>query len=71
MDKADHRDAWNVAHHRKDESNLARAYIEMREAADKARRALDALMGDSDLPNDDSPEMEAMQALSAVLVELD
>jgi len=67
----DHRDAWNVAHHRRDNSNLARAYIAMREAAALARTALDGLMGDTDLPDDDSDEMKAMQALSAVLVDLE
>lgn len=36
-------------------------------AARLARTALDSLMGDSDLPEDGSPEMNAMQALSAVL----
>lgn len=29
-DEIDHSDAWNVACHRKAESNLARAYIELR-----------------------------------------
>lgn len=36
-------------------------------AAHLARTALDGLMGDSDLPEDDSTEMKAMQALNAVL----
>jgi len=36
-------------------------------AARQAQSALDGLMGDSDLPNDESQEMKAMQALSAVL----
>lgn len=29
----DHADAWNVAHHRQGESNLARAYTELRQLA--------------------------------------
>lgn len=29
----DHADAWNVAHHKRAESNLARAYIELRQLA--------------------------------------
>ena len=32
-EEIDHLDAWNVAHHRKNESNLARAYIELRHLA--------------------------------------
>lgn len=34
--KIDHADAWNVAHVRRDESNLARAYIELRQAVKDA-----------------------------------
>lgn len=40
-------------------------------ACELARSALDRLMGDSDLPEDDSPEMKAMQALNVVLPEED
>lgn len=43
--------------------------MRLREAASLAREALDGLMGDSDLPEDDSKEMKAMQALNAVLPE--
>jgi hypothetical protein len=39
----------------------------MNHACELARTALDGLMGDSDLPDDDSPEMKAMQALNMVL----
>lgn len=38
-------------------------------AARLARTALDNLMGDTDLPDDDTDEMKAMQALNAVLAE--
>lgn len=40
---------------------------ELRAAAELARRALDNLMGDSDLDDDDSLEMRAMQALTRAL----
>lgn len=42
-------------------------YAQLHQAAALAREALDHLMGDSDLPEDDSKEMKAMQALSAAL----
>lgn len=33
----DHADAWNVAHYRSEDSNLARAYIELRDLARRER----------------------------------
>lgn len=39
-------------------------------AMEAARSAIDQLMGDSDLPEDDSPEMDAMQKLDASLAAL-
>lgn len=38
-EEIDHCDAWNVAHHRKVGSNLARAYIELRDLCDRLERA--------------------------------
>lgn len=39
-DNPDHHDAWNVANHRKAGSNLARAYIELRELCDRIEKAM-------------------------------
>lgn len=43
---------------------LIAAAPDLLDAAEKAFQALDVLMGDSDLPEDDSPEFEACQALA-------
>lgn len=40
---------------------------ELLAAAEACRSAIDHLMGDSDLPEDDSPEMKAMQMASAAI----
>jgi hypothetical protein len=48
-------------------ARLIAAAPELLEACIEARSALDNLMGDSDLPEDDSEEMTAMQMLSAAI----
>lgn len=47
--------------------HILAAAPELLAAARLARHALDGLMGDTDLPDDDSDEMKAMQALSAAI----
>jgi hypothetical protein len=48
-------------------AELAAQNASLRAAGEQALSALDRLMGDSDLPDDDSPEMQACQALSTAL----
>lgn len=43
------------------------AHAALLEACEAAHSALDRLMGDSDLPDDDSPEMQACLALRAAI----
>ncbi len=48
-------------------ARLISAAPDLLEAARKARSAIDALMGDTDLDGDESQEFLAMQALSAAI----
>ena len=48
-------------------ARLMIAAPDLLEAAQMAHSALDQLMGDSDLPEDDSPEMLACQKLAAAI----
>ena len=45
-DRIDHADAWNVAHTRYDNSNLARAYVEMRVTLNRLEEACERLAAD-------------------------
>lgn len=49
------------------DARLISAAPDLLDACIEARSAIDYLMGDSDLPEDDSDEMTAMQMLSAAI----